>query len=121
MVAGFRRRCDAELAAECNRYRAAAAVRLKRSICLFYLILHRDVVGLCKLAKLEGEDGIIDQDYSLNPGRYVGVVIEDDGMTEEEFKAEMLSLNEKLETLNSEARLLETEISNSLLSLLGVQ
>jgi len=32
-----------------------------------------DVVGLCKAAKLDGEDGIIDQDYSLNPGRYVGV------------------------------------------------
>lgn len=27
-----------------------------------------DVIGLCKVAKLEGEDGIIDQDYSLNPG-----------------------------------------------------
>lgn len=37
-------------------------------------------------AKIEGEDGIKDQDYSLNPGRYVGVGIEDDGLTEEEFK-----------------------------------
>lgn len=47
---------------------------------------YEDVIGLCKVAKLDGEDGIIDQDYSLNAGRYVGVVIEDDGMTEEEFK-----------------------------------
>ncbi len=39
-------------------------------------------------AKLDGEDGIIDQDYSLNAGRYVGVVIEDDGMTEAEFKGD---------------------------------
>jgi len=31
-----------------------------------------DVIGLCKVAKLEGEDGIKDQGYSLNPGRYVG-------------------------------------------------
>ena len=30
---------------------------------------YRDVIGLCKVAKLEGEDGIIDQDYSLNAGR----------------------------------------------------
>ena len=55
---------------------------------------YQDVIGLCKVAKLEGEDGIIDQDYSLNPGRYVGVVIEDDGMTEEEFKQTMLGLND---------------------------
>ncbi len=71
---------------------------------------YRDVIGLCKVAKLEGEDGIIDQDYSLNPGRYVGVVIEDDGMTKEEFKAEMLSLKEELSKLNEEARALESKI-----------
>lgn len=73
-----------------------------------------DVVGLCKVAKLEGEDGIIDQDYSLNPGRYVGVVIEDDGMTEEEFKAEMLGLNVELESLNVEAHELEKKIAENL-------
>ena len=53
---------------------------------------YQDVIGLCKVAKLDGEDGIKDQDYSLNAGRYVGVVIEDDGMTEDEFKAEMQRL-----------------------------
>lgn len=75
---------------------------------------YRDVIGLCKIAKLEGEDGIIDQDYSLNPGRYVGVVIEDDGMTEDEFKAEMLSLNDELSKLNEEAHSLEEKISINL-------
>lgn len=78
---------------------------------------YNDVIGLCKVAKLEGEDGIIDQDYSLNAGRYVGVVIEDDGMTAEEFKAEMLSLNEELLRLNDEAQKLETEIQNNIVRL----
>lgn len=79
-----------------------------------------DVVGLCKIAKIDGEDGIIDQDYSLNAGRYVGVVIEDDGMTAEEFKAEMLALNEELTKCNAEAKALETSIDANLKSLLGV-
>lgn len=75
---------------------------------------YNDVIGLCKVAKLEGEDGIKDQDYSLNAGRYVGVVIEDDGMTAEEFKAEMLSLNDELSKLNDEAHSLEMTITNNL-------
>ena len=75
---------------------------------------YNDVIGLCKVAKLEGEDGIVDQDYSLNAGRYVGVVIEDDGMTAEEFKAEMLSLNEELLKLNYEAYSLEQTIAENL-------
>lgn len=80
---------------------------------------YRDVIGLCKAANLDGEDGIIDQDYSLNAGRYVGVVIEDDGMTAEEFKAEMLSLNSELEKLNGEARDFGALIANNLKELLG--
>ena len=80
---------------------------------------YRDVIGLCKAANLDGEDGIIDQDYSLNAGRYVGVVIEDDGMTAEEFKAEMILLNSELEKLNGEARSLEEQISENLMELLG--
>lgn len=75
---------------------------------------YNDVIGLCKVAKLEGEDGIIDQDYSLNAGRYVGVVIEDDGMTAEEFKAEMLNLNNALLKLNDEAHSLEQTIAANL-------
>lgn len=81
--------------------------------------VYRDVVGLCKVAKLDGEDGIIDQDYSLNAGRYVGVVIEDDGMTAEEFKAEMLALNEELTRLNADAATLEQVIASNLNGLFG--
>ena len=75
---------------------------------------YQDVTGLCKVASIEGEDGIKDQDYSLNPGRYVGVVIEDDGMTEEEFKAEMMKLQAEFEQLNVEARGLEDKIAENL-------
>lgn len=81
--------------------------------------VYQDVIGLCKVAPLEGEDGIIDQDYSLNAGRYVGVVIEDDGMTEEEFKNTMLGLNEELCTLNNDAKEFEDKISCYIAKLFG--
>lgn len=80
---------------------------------------YRDVIGLCKAAKLEGEDGIIDQDYSLNAGRYVGVVIEDDGMTEDEFRETMLGLNRELTELNNEAKELEAQIAENIKALFG--
>lgn len=92
---------------------------------------YQDVIGLCKVAKLgevyneKGEitkveeDSIADQDYSLNPGRYVGVVIEDDGMSEEEFKTQMKSYEGELTKLNNKAKELEDAISNNLKELLG--
>lgn len=83
--------------------------------------VYRDVIGLCKVAKLDGEDGIRDQDYSLNAGRYVGVVIEDDGLTAEEFKAEMLVLNSQLDALNAQAYEIASSISNNLKDLLEVE
>ncbi len=69
---------------------------------------YEDVTGLCKLATL---DEVREQDYSLNPGRYVGVVIEEDGKTEEGFIAEILALNDELIALNDEAEKLEDLIS----------
>lgn len=75
---------------------------------------YKDVVGLCKVAKIDGEDGIKDQDYSLNPGRYVGVVIEDDGLTEEEFKQKMMWYYEELSKLNEKAHGLENTIAANL-------
>lgn len=81
--------------------------------------VYRDVIGLCKAAKLDGEDGIIDQDYSLNAGRYVGVVIEDDGMTEEEFEQTMRGLNWEFRLLNDEAKKLEKQIFENFQALFG--
>jgi len=68
-----------------------------------------DVTGLCKAATIEE---IREQDYSLNPGRYVGVVIEDDGLTEQEFHAEMANRIAELNRLNSRANELMEKINN---------
>ena len=75
---------------------------------------YEDVTGLCKLASIED---IEEQEYSLNPGRYVGVVIEEDGMTEEEFEAEIKNLNTELVSLNGKAFQLEKSISKNLQNL----
>lgn len=77
---------------------------------------YEDVTGLCKLASM---DEVKEQEYSLNPGRYVGVVIEEDGKTEEEFIEEMLTLNIELEKLNAEARELESVISHNVRQIAG--
>ena len=80
---------------------------------------YRDVIGLCKVAKLEGEDGIKDQDYSLNPGRYVGVVIEDDGMSEEEFKTKILALHTEYSNLSKKIVELERNLNEHVVELFG--
>lgn len=78
---------------------------------------YQDVIGLCKVVKLEGEDGVRDQDYSLNAGRYVGVVIEDDGMTSDEFKAEVKRIHCEFEGLSNQAKTLEKVIVDNLKNL----
>ncbi|MDP1787505.1 N-6 DNA methylase, partial [Nitrosomonas sp.] len=79
---------------------------------------YEDVTGLCKLATPEE---IKEQDYSLNPGRYVGVVIEEDGKSEEEFIAELLAMNDELSSLNNAARELEVTIIHNILRVTGDQ
>ena len=80
---------------------------------------YQDVIGLCKVAKIKGEDGIEDQDWSLNAGRYVGVVIEDDGMTEDEFKKYITSLNDEFVKLSEESKTLEDAITKNIKGLFG--
>ena len=79
---------------------------------------YQDVIGLCKVAKIDGEDGIKEQDYSLNAGRYVGVVIEDDGMTEEEFKSKLSELNYELQKLSKQSTIIEEEIYTNINNIL---
>jgi type I restriction enzyme M protein len=75
---------------------------------------YEDVTGLCKAATLKE---IEEQDWSLNPGRYVGVVIEEDGLTEEEFLKEMKERHEALNSLNKKGTQLEQTIQKNLLEL----
>ena len=77
---------------------------------------YEDVTGLCKLADL---DEVKEQDYSLNPGRYVGVVIEEDGKTEEAFIETLLELNGRLDSLNETVTDLARVISTNSLTLAG--
>ena len=77
---------------------------------------YEDVTGLCKLAS---QDEVKEQDYSLNPGRYVGVVIEEDGKTEEEFIEVVLNLNNQLVNLSSDVKNLEKVISSNIVALVG--
>ena len=78
-----------------------------------------DVIGLCKAAKLDGEDGIAEQDYSLNPGRYVGVSIEDDGLSADEFKKRILDLNTEFQNLSKQSVELEKLIQDNIKELFG--
>jgi type I restriction enzyme M protein len=80
------------------------------------VLAYEDVTGLCKLAT---PAEVKEQDYSLNPGRYVGVVIEEDGKTEEEFIAEILDLDRELAMLNQEAHLLEGIIAHNVKAIAG--
>ena len=77
---------------------------------------YEDVTGLCKLAT---RAEMAEQDWSLNPGRYVGVVIEEDGKTEEEFLDELASNNEALNALSEQAKELEQVLNANLMAILG--
>jgi len=77
---------------------------------------YEDVTGLCKLATVAEVEV---QDWSLNPGRYVGVVIEEDGKTEEEFVAELLAMNDDLNRLNEASRELESVIAHNVVQVAG--
>ena len=81
--------------------------------------LSRDVIGLGKVAKFDGEDGIIDQDYSLNPGRYVGVEIIDDGLTTEEYNEILFNYRDEFKRLTDATNSIEAEIIRNIESLTG--
>ncbi len=77
---------------------------------------YEDVTGLCKLAS---PAEVEEQDWSLNPGRYVGVVIEEDGKTEEEFLEELSSLTSEIRTLGNSAAMLEKVVLTNIRAISG--
>jgi type I restriction enzyme M protein len=76
---------------------------------------NRDIAGLCKIAS---RDEIKAQDWSLNPGRYVGAT-PGQAHNDEEFKATLQALQEELEALNAEAGQLQERIAQNVAELLG--
>ncbi|HCG7134091.1 TPA: SAM-dependent DNA methyltransferase [Vibrio parahaemolyticus] len=70
-------------------------------------LAYQDIAGLCKVAS---KAEIIEQGYSLNPGRYVGVAEGEHGY-DEDFAGKLEALQEELELLNAEAHDLETMIA----------
>ena len=77
---------------------------------------YADVPGLCKAATLAEIEA---QGWSLNPGRYVGVAPGEE-VSDEDFKSQLQTLNEELETLNAQARTLEQTIAANVAGILGL-
>ena len=74
---------------------------------------YRNIPGLCKATTLKE---IEEQDWSLNPGRYVGVAEQkDDGV---DFAKRLKELNTKLVQLNTEAEELEKTIAKNVKKLI---
>ena len=80
---------------------------------------YRDVKGLCKAAKVKGEGGIEENGWSLNPGRYVGVVQIEDTTTPEQFRDQMQAMHAEFAALTAEAHKLERQIAANLAEVLG--
>ncbi len=57
------------------------------------------------------------QGWSLNPGRYVGVAPGEE-VSDEDFKTQLGTLNEELETLNAYARELEETVARNVAAIL---
>jgi type I restriction enzyme M protein len=74
---------------------------------------YTDIEGLCKIVSL---DEVKENDYSLTPGRYVGVtMVEDDGV---DFKLRLMEIQEDLDGLNIASFELSKTIAKNLKELI---
>ena len=76
---------------------------------------YSNVLGLCKAATL---DEIENQAWSLNPGRYVGVAPGEE-LSDEDFKLNLIALNEEFSQLSKQANTLEEAVAKSIIDILG--
>jgi type I restriction enzyme M protein len=76
---------------------------------------YANVPGLCKAATIQEIEA---QGWSLNPGRYVGVAPGEE-VSDEDFKGQLETLNEELESLNAQAQELEQTISKNVAGILS--
>ncbi len=75
---------------------------------------YADVLGLCKRAEIQEIEA---QGWSLSSGRYVGVA-EGEPLSDEDFKSELETLNEKLQTLDAQAHALGEIIGRNVAEIL---
>lgn len=74
---------------------------------------YRDIEGLCKVVSLEEVE---ENDWSLTPGRYVGVTLTADD--DFDYKGRLVEIQEELNQLNAEAEELSKTIANNLRELI---
>ena len=78
---------------------------------------YQDIGGLCKRVS---RTNIADNDYSLTPGRYVGVAVGgQDDEDDEAFLSRMQEIHSELAELNDKAVLLAARIGSNFVELLG--
>ena len=76
--------------------------------------VYKDVLGLCKAATRKEIEA---QGWSLNPGRYVGVIPGEE-VSDEDFKEKFSALNEELQKLTEQAHELEATIMKNVVAIL---
>jgi len=74
---------------------------------------YQDIEGLCKIVSL---DDVRENDYSLTPGRYVGVTLQADD--DFDYKVRLVEIQEELNGLNSESEKLSKTIARNLKELI---
>ncbi len=73
---------------------------------------YADVIGLCKVAdKTEYTE---EQDYSMNAGRYVGIVDNDGFKSFNDYKDKIFDLNQKLNSLKIQSKSIELTIEENI-------